>query len=70
MAVQVFKSFQFFYQGFILVLQHGHAVLQTLDILLLLPATLAGRLSVWHNKDQDTVRETSGYCMGWYTASL
>lgn len=28
--------------------------------------------SLWHNKDQDTVRETSGYwlsCMGWYTSS-
>lgn len=46
MAVQVFKCFQFLYEGFVLVLQHGHAVLKTLDILLLLPATLAGRLSV------------------------
>lgn len=43
-AVQVFEGFEFLDEGFVLVLQHGHAVLQTLDVLLLLPATLAGRL--------------------------
>lgn len=45
-AVEVLKGFEFLYQGLVLVLQHSHTVLQTLDILLLLPATLPGRLSV------------------------
>ena len=45
-AVQVFECFQFLDKGFVLVFQHGHAVLQTLDVLLLLPATLPGRLPV------------------------
>lgn len=47
-AVQVFEGFEFLDEGFVLVLQHGHAVLQTLDVLLLLPATLASCLPVWH----------------------
>lgn len=47
-AVQVFEGFEFLDEGFVLVLQHGHAVLQTLDVLLLLPATLAGRLPARH----------------------
>lgn len=45
-AVQVFEGFEFLDEGFVLVLQHSHAVLQTLDVLLLLPATLAGCLPV------------------------
>lgn len=44
MAVQVFESFQFLNESFVLVLQNSHAVLQTLHIFLLLPATLSGRL--------------------------
>jgi len=47
-AVQVFEGFEFLDEGFVLVLQHGHTVLQTLDVLLLLPATLPGRLPVGH----------------------
>ncbi len=47
-AVQVFESFEFLNEGFVLVLQHSHAVLQTLDVLLLLPATLTGCLPVRH----------------------
>lgn len=49
-AVQVFEGFQFLDERFVLVLQHGHAVLQTFDVLLLLPATLARRLPVWHRE--------------------
>lgn len=45
-AVQVFEGFEFLDEGFVLVLQHSHAVLQTLDVLLLLPATFPRRLSV------------------------
>lgn len=44
MAVQVFESFQFLNESFVLVLQNSHAVLQTLDVFLLLPAALSGRL--------------------------
>ena len=44
MTVQVFKCFEFLDEGFILVLQNGHSVLQTLDVLLLLPATLPSGL--------------------------
>ena len=47
-AVQVFEGFQFLDECFVLVLQHGYAVLQTLDVFLLLPATLAGCLPVRH----------------------
>lgn len=46
MAVKVFKCFQFFNKCLVLVLQDGHSVLQTLDILLFLPATFTGCLSV------------------------
>ena len=46
MAVQVFEGFEFLDERFVLVLQHGDAVLQTLDVLLLLPAALAGCLPV------------------------
>lgn len=44
MAVQVFKSFQFLNESFVLVLQNSHPVLQTLHVFLLLPAALSGRL--------------------------
>lgn len=46
MAVQVFESFQFFNESFVLVLQNSHAVLQTLHVFLLLPAALSGCLPV------------------------
>lgn len=45
-AVQVFEGFKFLDEGFVLVLQHGHAVLQTLDVLFLLPTTFTCCLSV------------------------
>lgn len=45
-AVQVFEGFQFLDEGFVLVFQHGHAVLQTLHVLFLLPTALAGCLPV------------------------
>lgn len=44
-AVDVLQRFQLLDQRLVLVLQHGHAVLQTLDVLLLFPAALTGRLS-------------------------
>lgn len=44
MAVQVFESFEFLDESFVLVLQNSHAVLQTLHVFLLLPAALSGRL--------------------------
>lgn len=40
-AVDVLQCFQLFNQRFVLVFQHGDAVLQTFDVLLLFPATLA-----------------------------
>lgn len=43
-AVQVFEGFEFLDEGLVLVLQHCDAVLQTLDVFLLLPATLASCL--------------------------
>ena len=46
MAVKVFKGFQFFNKRLVLVLQDSHSVLQTFNILLLLPATFACCLSV------------------------
>lgn len=51
MAVKVFKCFQFFNKCLVLVLQDGHSVLQTLDILLFLPATFTSCLSVLHEAD-------------------
>lgn len=45
MTIKVFKGFQFFDQCLVLVLQDGDAILQTLDVLLLLPPTFSGRLS-------------------------
>lgn len=45
-AVQVFEGFELLDERLVLVLQHGHAVLQTLDVLLLLPATFPCRLPV------------------------
>lgn len=45
MAVKVFKGFKFFNKCLVLVLQDGNSVLQTLNILLLLPATFTGCLS-------------------------
>lgn len=50
-AVKVFQRLQLLDQRLVLVFQDGHAVLQTLDVLFLLPATLAGRLSVLHEAD-------------------
>lgn len=44
-AVDVLQCFQLFNQRFVLIFQHCDAVLQTLDILLLFPATLARCLS-------------------------
>lgn len=44
MAVQVFESFQFLNESFVLVLQNSYAVLQTLHVFLFLPTTLSGRL--------------------------
>lgn len=44
MAVDVLERFQLLDQGLVLVFQHGHPVLQAFDVLLLLPAALAGRL--------------------------
>lgn len=55
-AVQVFEGFKFLDEGFVLVLQHGHAVLQTLDVLLLLPAALAGSLPALHDKNNALLR--------------
>lgn len=49
-AVQVFEGFEFLDEGLVLVLQHCHAVLQTLDVFLLLPATLARCLPVGHGQ--------------------
>ena len=43
-AVQVFEGLELLDERLVLVLQHGHAVLQTLDVLLLLPAALPGSL--------------------------
>ena len=45
MTVKVFKGFQLFDECLVLVLQDGDAILQTLDVLLLLPATFSGRFS-------------------------
>ena len=42
--VELLERLQLLYECLVLVLQDGHAVLQTLDVLLLLPPTLTGRL--------------------------
>lgn len=55
-AVQVFEGFEFLDEGFVLVLQHSHAVLQTLDVLLFLPATLARCFPVWHQEHTSVVK--------------
>ena len=44
MAVKVFQRFQLLDQGLVLVLQHGHAVLQTPDVLFLFPAAFSSCL--------------------------
>ena len=46
MAIKVFECLQFFYESLILVLKDSDSVFKTLDILLLLPPTLFGSLSV------------------------
>lgn len=46
MTIKVFKCLQFFYECLILVLKDSDSVFKTLDILLLLPPTLFGSLSV------------------------
>lgn len=61
-AVQVFEGFQFLDERFVLVLQHGHAVLQTFDVLLFLPATLASCLPVWH-RDHVSAHGVTFTCM-------
>lgn len=43
-AVKVFQCFQLLDQGLVLVLQHGHAVLQTPHVLFLFPAALSSCL--------------------------
>lgn len=42
LAVELFEGFELLDEGFVLVLQHGHSVLQALDVFLLLAPTLAG----------------------------
>lgn len=46
MAIKVFECLQFFYESLILVLKNCNSVFETFDILLLLPPTLFGSLSV------------------------
>lgn len=47
LAVELLQRLELLDQGLVLVLQHGHSVLQALDVLLLLAPALAGRLSVF-----------------------
>lgn len=51
MTVEVFKGFQFFNQSLVLVLKDGNSVLQTLNILFLLPATFSGGLPVGRTRE-------------------
>ena len=47
-GVELLQRLELLDQGLVLVLQDSHPVLQTLDVLLLLPAALPGGLSVLH----------------------
>ena len=46
LAVELLERLELLDERLVLVLQHGHATLQTLDVLLLLPPALARRLPV------------------------
>ena len=48
LTVKLFERLEFLNQRLVLILQHGDAVLQTLDVLFLLPSALLGRLPVSH----------------------
>ena len=50
-CVKFFERLEFLNEGLVLVLEHGHPVLKTLDVLLLLPPTLPGRLPVLLQSD-------------------
>ena len=50
-GVKLFERFELFNEGLVLVLEHGDPVLQTLDVLLLLPPALPGRLPVLQESD-------------------
>lgn len=46
LAVELLEGFELLYQGLVLVFQHGHSVLQALDVFFLLAPTLSGRLPI------------------------
>ena len=46
LAVELFEGFELLDEGFVLVLQHGHSVLQALDVFLLLAPAFPGRFPV------------------------
>jgi len=48
LTVKLFERLEFLNQRLVLILQHGYTVLQTLDVLFLLPSALLGRLPVSH----------------------
>jgi len=52
LAVKLFQWFELFDQRFVLILKHGDAVFQTLDVLFLLPPAFFRRLSVFHTNAQ------------------
>lgn len=45
-AVELFERLELLDQGLVLVLEHGHPILQAFDVLLLLASALARRLAV------------------------
>ena len=50
-CVKFFERFKLLNEGLVLIFQHCHSVLQTLDVLLLLPTALSGRLPVLQQSD-------------------
>ena len=49
-CVELLERLELLYECLVLVLQDGDAVLQALDVLLLLPPALAGGLSAWRRE--------------------
>ena len=69
-CVKFFKWLKLLNECLVLILQHSHSVLQTLDVLLLLPPTLTGRLPVLQQSDLPLPVTVQGHHLGSLHSSL
>lgn len=69
-AVDIFKSFELLNESLVLVFQHGDAVLQTLHIFFLFPATFSGRLPVTNQTHLSVSAHTYKHAHAYFTIQV